>query len=138
MRRGSTLMEMVVSIGLLAVVALVSVRLMFMSDRALGAEGERIAAVGGAADLLADLGRDLRQASRVSGGGTGLLVAGAQPIRYQYSRGRGAVVRSAAGREGLVSEYPGLRAHFTPQGRFVTVALTTSTGEVRTGFYLRN
>jgi len=138
MRRGYLLMELLVSIALLAVVIAVATRLLFTSDRALAAEGEHIAAVGGAADLISDLGRDLRGAHSVSGGDVSLMIAGSPAIRYDYSRERGAVMRYVVGNPDLTREYPGLRVRFAVRGDLVTVDLSTSAGEMRTGFYLRN
>lgn len=138
MRRGYLLMEVLVSIALLAVVVAVSVRLIFTSDRALGAEGERAAAIGGAAELMSDLGRDLRGARGASGDGHALMISGAQSIRYSYSRERGGVVRQEGARADLAREYPGLRARFTVSGELVIAEVSSSAGAIRTAFYLRN
>ncbi|MGC9318753.1 MAG: type II secretion system protein [Armatimonadota bacterium] len=131
MRRGYTIMELMVSLALLAVVTSVTGRLLFTSDRALGEQSRRAAAVGGQGDLLSDLGRDLRGASAASAGGASLTVG---PVSYRSTED--GVTRSVSGRD--VQEYPNVQARFSRSGSLVIVALSSQAGEARTGVHLRN
>ena len=133
MRRGYTIIELLVSLALLAAVVTVSLRLLFTSDRALGAEGERAAAVGMQGELLSDLGRDLRGASAAAASGAVLRVG-----EISYRSADAGVVRSAAGQPQLDRSYPHLQARFARSGALVLVDVTSSAGRARTGFALRN
>jgi hypothetical protein len=118
--------------ALLAVVVSVSSRLLFTTDRALGAESDRAMALGAQGELLSDLGRDLRGASSASGGGDSLTVGG---VTWRASED--GTVRSIAGRPEHDRTYPGVRARFSIGGSLVSVELTSVAGEARTAFYLR-
>ena len=117
---------------LLAVVVGVSSRLLFTTDRALVAESDRAMALGAQGELLSDLGRDLRGASRAIGGGEALTVGG---VAWRASEG--GTVRSIAGRPDQDRNYRHVRARFTISGSVVGVELTSPAGEARTAFYLR-
>ncbi|MFO8082351.1 MAG: prepilin-type N-terminal cleavage/methylation domain-containing protein [Armatimonadota bacterium] len=130
--RGYTLIELLVSLALLAVVVGVSSRLLFTTDRALGAESDRAVALGAQGELLSDLGRDLRGASVASGGGDSLTVGS---VTWRGSEA--GTVRSIAGRPEQDRAYHHVRARFTISGSVVGVQLTSPAGEARTAFYLR-
>lgn len=132
MRRGYTLLELIVSLALLAVVVSVASRLLFTSDRALEAESDRAVALGGQGEMLSDLGRDLRGAAGASGGGDALTVG-----NVTWRSGEDGTVRSIAGRPDQDRSYPHVGARFTIEGRLVTVELTSEAGTARTAFYMR-
>lgn len=132
MKRGYTLIELIVSLALLAIVVSVASRLLFTSDRALEAESDRAVALGGQGELVSDLGRDLRGAAGASGGGGTLSVRG-----VTWRSDEGGTVRSVAGQPDLDRTWPGIRARFTIEGRLVTVELTSGAGAARTAFYMR-
>ena len=131
MRRGSTLTELAVAMGVLAVIMLVATRLLFASDRAMGAEVLKATQVGGAAELLADAGRDVRQATNLRAQ-AGKLIVG----RARYVSDEAGTVRSERGRE--TDRYPGVSASFSTQGRLVIVAVKTDNAQMGTSFYRRN
>ena len=131
MRRGSTLIELVVAMGILSVIMLVSTRLLFASDRAMGAEVVRATQVGGAAELLADAGRDVRQARHLRATGGELIAE-----RVRYSSDEAGTARVSDGRE--TDRYPGVVASFNMRGRLVTVTVKTDKAQMRTSFYRRN
>ncbi|MBD3291334.1 MAG: prepilin-type N-terminal cleavage/methylation domain-containing protein [Armatimonadia bacterium] len=132
MKRGYTLIELIVSLALLAVVVSVASRLLFTSDRALEAESERAVALGGQGEMLSDLGRDLRGAAGASGGGATLTVG-----NVTWRSSEDGTVRSIAGRPDQDRSYPKVQARFTIEGRLVTVDLTSEAGTARTAFYMR-
>ena len=132
MKRGYTLIELIVSLALLAGVVGVASRLLFTSDRALSAESDRAVALGGQGELLSDLGRDLRGASRASGGGDAVTVG-----NVTWRSDEGGTVRSIAERPDQNRRYPHVSASFAIEGRLVTVELTSEAGTARTAFYLR-
>ena len=131
MRRGSTLIELLVAMGALSVVMMATTRLLFMGDRAMGEATARAAQVGGAAELMADVGRDVRIAPSLSAAG-GELTAGG----VRYTSGEAETVRIAGGRE--TDRYPGVTASFSAQGRMVTVDLKAGKAHLRTIHWRRN
>ncbi len=138
MRRGQTLLELVVSLAILAIVVAVSLRLVFISDRALGQESDRVASVGGQAQLLEDLGRDLRTArSAVSAGGR-LHIISSHSVIYQWSGEKRATVRRVIGQPNTVRHYPGVQTDFAVRGKFVEASIRSDAGTLRTGFCMRN
>ena len=132
MRHGHTLIELIVSLALLAAVVSVASRLLFTSDRALSAESDRAVALGGQGELLSDLGRDLRGASGATGGGDALSVG-----NVTWRSDEGGTVRSISQQPDWDRSYPHLRAEFEVRGSLVTVTLTSKAGAARTAFYLR-
>jgi len=132
MRRGYTLIELIVSLALLATVVSVASRLLFTSDRALDAESERAVALGVQGEMLGDLGRDLRGGSAASGGGDTLSVGG---VTWRSSEE--GTVRSIAGRPDQTRQYPHVRTQFEVGGSLVTVTITSPAGTARTAFYMR-
>ena len=131
MRRGSTLIELAVAMGVLGIVMLVATRLLFASDRAVGAEVVKATQVGGAAELLADVGRDVRQATNVRARAGQMVASG-----VTYTSVEAGVVRVAGHRE--TDRYPGVAATFATQGRLVTVTVKTDNAQMGTSFYRRN
>lgn len=131
-KRGYTLIELIVSLAILAGVVSVTSRLIFTSDRALGADSDRAVALGAQGELLSDLGRDLRGASSASGGGDALSVGGTT-----WRSAADGTRRSVAGQPDLTRTWPGIRTRFTIGGRLVTVELQSAAGEARTALYLR-
>lgn len=138
MRHGSTLIEFMVAIAVLAVVVSVSLRLLYTSDRALQGEAARAASAGGVARLLADLGEDLREASSVSGGGEALAVRGTRGLRYYWDDEQQATVRQGFSAQVEMRVYPGVRVEFKPGGSLVRVHISSGSIAVRTTYYLRN
>jgi prepilin-type N-terminal cleavage/methylation domain-containing protein len=132
MRRGYTLIELIVSLALLAVVVGVSGRLIFTSDRALDAESDRAVALGAQGEMLSDLGRDLRGAASASGGGGSLSVG-----QITWRSSEDGTVRAIAGRPEREQTYAGVRANFSISGSLVNVTLTSAAGKAQTAFYLR-
>lgn len=132
MKRGYTLIELIVSLAILAIVVSVASRLLFTSDRALGAESDRAIALGEQGELLSDLGRDLRGASAASGGDATLTVA---DVTWRSSED--GTIRSIAGRPEMDQTYPHVRTQFRIEGPLVTVRLRSEAGTAETAFYLR-
>ena len=131
MKRGSTLIELVVAMGVLGIVMLVATRLLFASDRAMGAEVVKATQVGGAAELLADVGRDVRPATNLRATGGELIASGAR-----YASGEDETVRVSGGRE--TNRYPGVTASFSMEGRLLNVTVKTGNTQMRTTIYRRN
>ena len=134
MRRGNTLIELMVAITLLAVAGNVSMRLLYAGNRVLRPESARSAATGGQAALLEDLGSDLRAARGVSGGGSTLSVSGANAATYAWDERRQATVRTGDD----ARAYPGVHANFSREGRLVRVTLTAGDRTITTAYWVRN
>lgn len=131
MRRGVTLLELLVAMGVLSVIMVATTRLIFMGDRAMAEATARAVHVGGAAELMADVGRDVRVATGLSASG-GELVAGGT----RYISDQSGTVRVAAGRQ--TDRYPGVSATFSVQGRMVTVDVKAGRARLRTMHWGRN
>jgi len=138
MKRGHTLIEMIVAIAILAVVLPVSLRLLFTMDWALGAEAEKLERTGGQAQLLEDLGADIRGARTARAGRDGLRLRGPTNLRYYWDEQQQATVRETLGAAGETRIYPGVRAEFVRTGRMVRVHISAGETELRTAYYLRN
>jgi len=134
MRRGNTLIELMVALTLLAVAGNVSMRLLYAGNRILRPETARSAATGGQAALLEDLGSDLRGARGVAAGGNTLTVSGANAATYTWDERRQATVRTG----GDARAYPGVRAAFSREGRLVRVTLTAGDHPLTTAYWVRN
>jgi len=131
MRRASTLIELLVAMGVLSVLMLTTTRLLFAGDRAMGAETVRATQTGGAAELLEDIGRDVRAARSVSAGRGGLTIG-----NVHYGSDESGSMRTSAGQQ--TDRYPGVAATFLAQGRMVTIVAKTDETQIRTSFYRRN
>ena len=131
MRRGSTLTELVVAMGVLAIIMLAATRLLFASDRAMGAEVVKATQVGGAAELLADVGRDVRASTKLRARAGQMVADG-----VTYTSMPAGVVRVADHRE--TDLYPGIIATFAMQGRLLNVTVKTDNAQIRTTIYRRN
>ena len=138
MRRGQSLIEMVVAIIVLAVVVPVSMRLLFAMDWALGGEADKLACIGSRAELLQDLGADIRAARRATDSGEGLRLWGPVPLRYYWDHEQDATVRQTIGAEGETRVYPGVRAEFVRRGKMVHVRIVSGKTDLHTAYYLRN
>lgn len=131
------LLELMVTIPILAVIAVVSLRLVFLSDRALTRQDEQTTATGGQAQLLEDLGRDLRGASETSAGSGWLSVSSPHRVTYEWSAAHSATVRRVAGQQGETREYPGLRLSASVSGRVTQVEIRGKAITVRTAVWMR-
>ena len=138
MRRGQTLLELMVAIAILAVIAAVALRMVFAADRAMSGPEEQVTTAGGQAQLLDDLGRDLRSARGASGGSGRLTVRGERTVVYEWSRSGNATVRRVVGRPNMTREYPGVRVAATVRGRIVNVDIRGDAMALGTAFYMRN
>ncbi len=138
MKRGYALIELIIAAAILGGAMAVLLRMQFAIDSSVGAEVEHIAGVGAQAQLLADLGTDVRGARAVSGGGSSLTIRGARQIRYAWDDVEEATLRTAAAGPDNMRVYPGVRANFRPRGAVVLVTLTANERTVGTAYYLRN
>jgi prepilin-type N-terminal cleavage/methylation domain-containing protein len=139
MKRGYTLLELTVSMAILAVIVPVALRLMFTADRALGPGEAQATATGGQAQLLEDLARDTNSASSVSVKDGWLTVSSAGlRIVYSWVPQQGATVRTVMTPGGETRAYPGVRASFAIQGRLVRAEVQGSAGGLKTAFAMRN
>jgi len=138
MKRGYALIELIVAAAILGGAMGVLLRMQFAIDRSVGAEVEHIAGVGVQAQLLADLGTDVRGAKAVTGGGSSLTIRGARQIRYAWDDVEEATLRTAAAGPDNMRVYPGVRANFRLRGAVVLVTLTANERTVHTAYYLRN
>jgi prepilin-type N-terminal cleavage/methylation domain-containing protein len=136
MRRGFTIIELLVAMALIAVASDACVRIIGASNRVFRPEAQRAAATGGQAALLLDLGADLRGARGLSGGGSSLTVSGFPEVTYAWDDSRQATVRRGPAAD--TRAYPGVRASFLPAGRLVRVTLTAGPSTVTTAFCRRN
>ena len=123
MRRGATLIEVMAATTVTAVLLTVVLRLVFFSDRALGAQENRGRSVAAAARLMADMSTDLRGATSASGGEGHLAVAGRQDVTYTWSAQHNAAVRHVSGLPGEDRVYPGTMFRANATGGLVTLGL---------------
>lgn len=119
-RRGYTLVETVTALAVLTVVMGLTLRLIFASDRALGGQDTRAAELVAVSALLGDLGRDLRAAGAVSGGGGRLVVAGPRTVTYETQGGR--TLRRVAGLPGEERQYAATMQAYR-RGRLVELTI---------------
>ena len=137
MKRGYALVELIIAAAILGAGMTVLLRMQFAIDSSVGAEVEHIAGVGVQAQLLADLGTDVRGARAVTGGGSTLTIGGTRQIRYAWDDVQEATLRTAAAGLDNLRVYPGVRANFRPRGAVVFVTLTANERTVGTAYYLR-
>jgi prepilin-type N-terminal cleavage/methylation domain-containing protein len=130
-RRGYTLLECVIALGLMAVVVSVALQLLYASDVALGRERTASAGAGAMAAMLGDVAADARPSSSASADGVSLTVGGA---KYSWDAGRRSTVRQSAGD---LRAYPGVRAKFGVSGKMVTVEVAAGKAVARTSCYMR-
>jgi prepilin-type N-terminal cleavage/methylation domain-containing protein len=133
-RHGFTLLELLVAMAVMAVVVSVALRLLFLSDAALGRERMRSAATGAVARFLQDVGADVRSATGASASGASLVLAGPSRVRYLWDASQGATIRRVAGD---TRTYPGVRPRFARAGSLVVVDAPTASGVARTACYMR-
>ncbi len=138
MKRGQTLIELVVAIAILAVVLPVSLRLLFTMDWALGTEADRMEVTGSQAQLLKDLGMDIRAARHATVRPATLHLRGPTELRYYWDEEEQATIREVAGRPGETRQYGGIRAEFAGTSPIVRVHITGGPAALRTAYYLRN
>jgi prepilin-type N-terminal cleavage/methylation domain-containing protein len=136
-RRGYTIIELLTTVAVLAVIAAVSLRLVFATDRALGGEQRKSTTHGSAAALLEDVSRDLRGATGASGGGE-VRISGAQSATYRWSEATGATTRVAPGAADDGKQYVGARVSVAAGGRYVRVTVTSGSLNLQTGVCMRN
>jgi hypothetical protein len=129
---------MVVSLAILAAAVSVSLRLLFTMDRVVGSEEQHLTRTAGRAQLLADLGADVRAARGVAATGATLRLQGSAQVRYYWDAREQATIRRASTPERETTIYPGARATFRPAGTMVRVRLRSADADVRTAYYLRN
>lgn len=138
MRRGSTLIELVVSLSILAVAVSVCLRLLFTMDRAVGSEEQQLVRTSGRTRLLDDLGADVRAARGATATGSVLRLHGAAEVRYYWDDQQQATIRRATAPERHTTLYPHLRATFRRDGTMLRVRLRSGDADLRTAYYLRN
>ena len=138
MKRGYVLIELIVASAILAAAMGVFLRMVFTIDTSVGAEVEQVAGVGAQAQLLADLGTNVRGAGAVTGSGSSLTIPGAGQVRYAWDDAQQATVRTATAGADQLRIYPGVRADFRPRGPVLFVKMTAEGHQVRTAYYLRN
>ncbi len=118
MRRGTSLIELLVALAVLATLGTVTLRLMFAGDRALQTQAERATATSAALRLLHVAADDVRAAASVG--------IGEPPIvqrpegRVTYSRTADGTCRRA-GEE--IEEFPGVTLSLTGGDRLCTITV---------------
>jgi prepilin-type N-terminal cleavage/methylation domain-containing protein len=137
MRRGATLIEMMTAMAVTALLLTVVLRLVFFSDRALGAQENRGRSVAAAARLMADMSTDLRGATSASGGEGRLSIGGPQDVTYTWSAGQHAAVRHISGLPGEDRVYPGTMFHANATGGLMTLALRNGKTSLTTAVRMR-
>ena len=138
MKRGQTLIELVVAIAILAVVVPVSLRLLFAMDWAVTEQAEQAESIGNVAELLEDVGADLRAARKVNAVREKLRLWSRGQVYYYWDGRELATVRQTVGAKGEMRIYPGARANFQQAGNMVRVRISAGEITLRTAFYLRN
>jgi len=120
MRRGYTLIELLVAMAVLATISSITLRLMFAGDRALQTNATRVASDSTALGLLGNVSDDLRAATSV---GTGEPVAIQRPDgQATYAALPGGGVRRQAGN--MVEDYPGVRLAVSAGGGLWNITVT--------------
>lgn len=129
MRRGYSLVELLVALAVLATLGTITLRLTFAGDRALQTHAAMATANGAAARLLQCVSDDLRAARSVSRGQP--LIIGRADGRATYSplSGRGGIRRTTAD---TVEDYLGVRLSVTGSGRMRTVTISVRALTLRT------
>lgn len=139
MRRGYTLLELVVAISILTVIFSITLRLVFFSDRALGGVEEKAADTAVAARLLQDVSRDARSASEVTvGPGYLRMTSPAGAVIYRWSASTGATSRRGSHGASDQREYPGASCSASVSARFVEFIVKTRYTRLTSGVSLRN
>ena len=129
-RGGNTLIELMASLTIMAIVLSIFLRLIFATDRIFARQGESAGGTVALAMLLQDVSEDVRAGHAVSGGGEALTVGG---TRYAYDSRRGGTVRSGADNR----FYAGVRPEFTVAGPLVELRLQAGRQSVRTAVGVR-
>jgi prepilin-type N-terminal cleavage/methylation domain-containing protein len=131
MRRGYTLLELLTSISVLAVILGVMLPLIFMGDRALTRSDAAVDRDATAVHLLGDISRDLRGASAVSIGSDALRLDG---VTYRYLAAEDRTLRQDAL---SYTAYPGAR-FAVAGGRLMTITIHGRTGALSARLLRRN
>lgn len=126
MRRGYTLLEVLVSLAVLTTLGSVTLRLMFAGDRALQTNTERAVATSAALRLLHDVSDDLRAASSAGRGGSLAIQRPEGRVTYQALPDGTGLRRTAAE---VVEDYVGVKLEVSGGGR---LRLITVTGKAQT------
>jgi prepilin-type N-terminal cleavage/methylation domain-containing protein len=132
-RRGNTLIELLTSMTILALVLSIFLRLLFATDRIFTPQGESAGATTALASLLQDVSADVWAARAVSGGGEALTVSGPGAARYAYDSRRAGTVRRGADNR----FYAGVRPQFSVTGSLVQMRLSAGRQSVTTAVEVR-
>ena len=129
MRRGHTLMELMVSLAVLATLGSVTLRLTFAGDRALQTQTARATANSVALRLLHDVSDDLRAASSAGSGSSVTIQRPDGRVTYE-TLADGSGLRRKAG--DVVEDYAGVKLNVSGGGRLHTVTVTGKALTLRT------
>jgi prepilin-type N-terminal cleavage/methylation domain-containing protein len=129
-QRGNTLVELMASLTIMAIVLSVFLRLLFTTDKIFAGQGEAAGGTVALALLLQDISDDVRAGHAVSGGGDALTVG---ETRYAYDSRRGGTVRSGSDNR----FYAGVRPEFTVAGPLVELRLRAGRQSVSTAVGVR-
>lgn len=129
MRRGHTLMELMVSLAVLATLGSVTLRLTFAGDRALQTQTARATASSVALRLLHDVSDDLRAASSAGSGSSFTIQRPDGRVTYE-ALADGSGLRRTAG--DVVEDYAGVKLNVSGGGRLRTVTVTGKALTLRT------
>ena len=121
MRRGYTLFELMVSLAVLATLGSITLRLMFVGERALQPHTAQAAANSATLRLLHSVSDDLRAASSVGSGASLVIQRPDGRVTYQ-ALAQGSGIRRTAG--DVVEDYAGLKLDVSGSGRLRTVTVT--------------
>ena len=124
MRRGYTLFELMVSLAVLATLGSITLRLMFVGDRALQTHTAQAAANSATLRLLHSVSDDLRAASS-AGSGTSLVIQRPDGRVTYQALPEGSGIRRTAG--DVVEDYVGVKLDVSGGGRLRSVTVSGKT-----------
>lgn len=122
MRRGYTLIELLVSMAVLATLGSITLRLTFLGDRALQSQTRHAAMTSSALRLLHNVSDDLRAATSAGGGGSPAIERPEGRVTYQ-PLADGSGLRRTAG--DVVEDYPGVKLAVSGGGRTRAITVTS-------------